>query len=116
MNRRTLVGVFVSAVMIGGLVLSPVHARAGEDIEKKIATAKTAADHEAIAAHFDKEAKAAEAKAKYHTEMGAAYKKMGGAVITKNHADQHCSAIAASYEAIAKENAALAEAHRAQAK
>jgi len=116
MSTRIRVGAFVSLLAIGALAFSPVVVLAGEKIEKKIAAAKTAADHEAIAAHYEKEAKTAEAKAKYHAEMGAAYKKTGGALIEKQHADQHCDAIKAAYEAIAKENAALAEGHRAQAK
>ena len=116
MNRRMMIGAFACALAISGLVLTPTVGRAGDDIEQKIAAAKTAADHEAIAAHFDKEAKAADAKAKYHAEMGAAYRKVGGALIEKQHADQHCDALKAAYESIAKQNAALAEGHRAQAK
>jgi hypothetical protein len=118
MNRRALIGVFAAAFLAAGLVSSPVGVRAGEkvDIEKKIAEAKTPADHEAIAAYFDKEAKHARAAAKYHSEMGESYKKMGGALIEKQHADKHCDAITAGYEAIAKENEDLAAAHRAMAK
>jgi hypothetical protein len=104
MNRRMLIGVLASTFAFGGLVFAPLQARAGDDVNiaKKIAEAKTAADHEAISAHFDAEAKAAKAKAQYHTEMGSSYKKMDGALIEKQHMDRHCDAITASFEAIAR--------------
>jgi hypothetical protein len=44
------------------------------DLDKPIATEKTPADHQAIAAYFDKEAAEAEAKADNHAKMEDAYK------------------------------------------
>ena len=118
MNKKAVSLVFAVFFVAGVIILAPLHARAGGkfDVEKKIAAAKTAADHEAIAAYFDKQAAAAKAKASMHEEMGASYKKVGGSLIEKLHLDDHCDKIKASYEAIAKENSALAEAHRAMAK
>jgi hypothetical protein len=48
--------------------------------------------------------------------MGADYKKLGGAVVEKQHIDTHCDALVKFYKNIAKENEALANAHKAMAK
>jgi hypothetical protein len=43
-------------------------------------------------------------------------KKVGGALIEKQHIDMHCDRLANLYERIAKEDEALAKAHKAMAK
>ena len=48
--------------------------------------------------------------------LGAAYKKVGGAVVEKLQLDQHCEKLAKSFRKAAKEAKALAEAHRQMAK
>jgi hypothetical protein len=118
MKRRFLIASLAVAALTSVLVIADHPARAGSDtsIDSKIAAAKTPGDHEAIAAYYDKQAARAQAKADQHHKMAAAYKKLGGAVIEKMHVDQHCDALAASYEGIVKESKALAEAHRAMAK
>jgi hypothetical protein len=109
---------FVGVGLAALLALAIVHASAAEDrsMEKQIAAAKTAADHEVIAALYDKEAKEAQAKADDHDKMSAAYKKVGGAVIEKLQLDQHCDKLAKNFRKAAKEAKALAEAHRQMAK
>ncbi|MBI2963414.1 MAG: hypothetical protein HYY35_06645 [Deltaproteobacteria bacterium] len=110
--------------LLGGVLLSLALAaplltsQAGEhrEVEEMIAEAKTAADHEAIAAHFDGQAKEARAAAEYHRKMIASYKKMGGPAIEKWHLDQHCEWIAKGYERAARESDRLAVAHREMAK
>jgi hypothetical protein len=82
------------------------------DLDKAIATAKTPTDHEAIAAYFDKEAAEAQAKADNHAKMEEAYKKLGAALVEKQHLDEHCDKLSAGYAQAAKENRALAKAHR----
>jgi hypothetical protein len=79
----------------------------------KIAIAKTAADHEAIAAQYGQEAATAKEEAARHDRMGASYT---GALKDKVHLDEHCRVIANRYREQAKDLDALAEAHRAQAK
>lgn len=118
MRKEALVAAFGGSFLAMMLALAPFQARAGSEmsIDEQIATAKTAADHEAIAAYFDKQAAAAKAEAKAHSTMAEAYKKVGGAAIGKLHLDQHCDKIEASYEAVARENEDLAKAHRAMAK
>jgi len=86
------------------------------DIEKMIASAKTPADHEAIAAYYDKQAAEARAKAEEHRRMGEDYKRGGGALAEKTHFHEHCEALTRSYNQAAKDYEALAAAHRDMAK
>src|SRR5207244_4128353 len=53
-----------------------------------ITAAKTPAEHEKLAAHYEQEAKAARAKAEEHRKMADAYRKAGGPLIEKLHFDQ----------------------------
>jgi hypothetical protein len=81
-----------------------------------ITAAKTPAEHEKLAAHYEREAKAARAKADEHRKMADAYRKAGGPLIEKLHFDQHCDALVKSYTATADEFEALAKAEREAAK
>ncbi len=81
-----------------------------------ITSAKTSADHEKLAAHYEQEAKAARAKAEEHKKMADAYRKAGGPLIEKLHFDQHCDALVRSYTATADEFEALAKAEHEAAK
>ena len=81
-----------------------------------ITAAKTPAEHEKLAAHYEQEAKAARAKAEEHRKMADAYRKAGGPLIEKLHFDQHCDALVKSYTATADEFEALAKAEREAAK
>jgi hypothetical protein len=81
-----------------------------------ITAAKTPAEHEKLAAHYEREAKAARAKADEHKKMADAYRKAGGPLIEKLHFDQHCDALVKSYTAMADEFDALAKAEREAAK
>lgn len=106
------------ALVFAALSLAAARSFAAEDfdVDKAIATAKTAADHEAIAAYFDKEAAEAQAKVESHSKMGEDYKKLGGAAIEKLHIEQHCERLTKSYARAADEAKALAAAHREMAK
>jgi hypothetical protein len=86
-----------------------------------IAKAKSPADHEAIAAYYDKEATEAEAKAEQHKKMADSYTKLrpDHPASLEGHLKPlpgHCRAEAKYYEGIATENRALAAAHRKMAK
>jgi hypothetical protein len=93
----------------------------GQDINDMIANAKSPADHEAIAAYYDKAATAAEASAEQHKKMAETYAKL----LRPDHPSSveghlkplpaHCKAEAKYYEGIATENRALAAAHRKMA-
>jgi hypothetical protein len=106
------------ALVLAALSLAATRSFAAEDfdVDKAIATAKTPADHEVIAAYYDKEAAEAQAKADSHSKMGEDYKKAGSALVAKLHIEQHCERLAKSYATAADEAKALAAAHRAMAK
>jgi ribulose kinase len=116
-TARLLVGVPLLAlgiaVAVPGMRAVPAH---GADIEEMISSAKTPADHEAIASYYEGQAKEARQKAEEHRKMGEAYKKGGGALAAKTHFHEHCEALTRSYNAEAKEYEALAASHRDMAK
>jgi hypothetical protein len=114
--NRGMVSLGVGLVaLLGVLSLPTVRARAAEntDIEKMIESAKTPADHQAIADYYQRMADAAKAKAAEHTKMAQDYKT--GAFGSKTHFHEHCETLARLYQSEAKEYAALAEAHRQMA-
>jgi len=89
---------------------------AAADIAEMIGSAKTPADHEAIAAYYDGQAKEARQKAEEHRKMGEAYKKGGGALAGKTHFYEHCEVLTRNYTSDANQYEALAAAHRQKAK
>jgi len=92
-------------------------ATADDDMPMMIEKAKTAADHERIAAMYDKQAAEAKKQAELHRKMEKSYSV--GPVAGKGTATplpQHCAALAKHYEAAAQEYAELAAAHREMAK
>lgn len=92
---------------------------AGAELDEMISSAQSAADHEAIAAHYDREAAEARTRAEEHRKMAAAYKsvsKKGGAVVVKRAPAEHCQKLAKRSEADAAAYEALAGAHREAAK
>jgi hypothetical protein len=109
----------LAAIVIAAMALPTMQAAAADcsGIDAKITAAKTAADHDAIAACYDDMAKEAQAKVAEHKKMAQAYGMGGvGHQATKTHFHQHCEALIRSYEAEAKEYTALAAAHRDLAK
>lgn len=100
---------------IGG-ILPSAHAA---EIDQMISTAKTASDHEAIAAYYDKAAEQAKVRAAAHERMrnkyaespslqsaGPGYARVGA---------KDCDVIQRSYLNIADEDAGLAKMHREMA-
>lgn len=107
------------------LVLAGVtagHALDAADLPKAIEGAKTSADHEAIAAYFDAQAKQARETAASHEQMGAVYKKRppvspkGGSHAFHDSMGDHCDALVSKYEQAAEDYEEMAAAHRAEAK
>ena len=112
-------GLIMAAFLAAALALPTTQARAADcdGLDAKIGAAKTATDHEAIAACYDSMAKDAQAKVAEHEKMAKAYNMSGvGNQATKTHFHQHCEALIRSYEAEAKEYDAMAKAHRDMAK
>jgi hypothetical protein len=109
----------VLASLLAAMVALPAfQARAADcsDLEAKIAAAKTAADHEAIAACYDEMAKDAQAKADEHKQMGASYRKAGGPAAGKMNLAQHCDSFVKTFTNEAKMYEQMAAAHRQMAK
>ena len=107
--------IVLAIVALGFLPLRSARAEnAMEHMEQMITAAKTPADHEALAAFYEKEAQAARQKQAQHQQMGEEYAKIP-VLKTKTGAVAHCQAIAKKYEEIAKENEALAQMHKEMA-
>lgn len=107
-------------LLAGGMSLPATYARAAEnvDILQKVQSAKTPADHEAIAEYYDQQAAAAKKKAAEHEVMAKTYTG-GGTSIGKGYPvamPQHCQALAKSYNDEAAHYTAMAQTHRDLAK
>jgi hypothetical protein len=85
------------------------------NIEKAVAGAKSPADHEAIAAYYDREGAAAHAKAEEHRKMALTYRHLSisGRV---QFPESRCRQLVQYYENVATEDAARAAAHRQMAR
>jgi len=101
-----LVGVFGLAVLAGLEGCSTQH----PDIARMVMDAKTPADHEAIAAYYEKEAAANEAEASSHRQLAATYREFHNTY--KNNMAPHCEIAADYYSRIAAQDSALAQEHR----
>lgn len=114
MNRLvTMLSAGVAAVMLSG---SAWAAGAATVTPAQIEAAKTTADHEAIAAAYDKEAAAADAKAAAHESMAKTYQAGGSPKGSHTAMAGHCEKLVKQYRAVAEENRQLAAAHRQMAK
>jgi hypothetical protein len=106
---------WMMVLMLGVGLLVPAYRAVGAeevDIDKMIATAKTAADHQAIADYYKQQAAEARSKADMHKKMAQQYSMSGiGNQATKTHFHQHCEALVRSYQTQANEYDALAKAH-----
>jgi hypothetical protein len=103
-------------VVIGAFgYLSIGSAQEGKSIEQLISEAKTPADHEAIAAYYEKQAQAAHEQHAEHQKASKSYATIP-VLKTKTGAVAHCNTIAKKYQDIAKEYEALAKLHKDMAK
>ena len=115
MNLRALALSVAALTTIILLAVPTLRAVAAEEmsIDKMIATAKTASDHEAIANYYKQQAAEARSKADMHKKMAEQYSMSGiGNQATKTHFHQHCEALIRSYQTEANEYDALAKAHQ----
>ena len=121
--RRITVGVTLAMLaLVAVLYVSTqrVGAQPAEkfDLEKAITGAKTSADHEAIAAYYDREAATAKDKAAEHRSLAEKYRTLS--VTPRGQGFQpmanHCQQLAQIYESAAADNTALAAGHRQMAK
>jgi hypothetical protein len=114
-KRLSVEGILLALCVFGYVSIGSTEE--GKPIEQMISEAKTPADHEAIAAYYEKEAQAAHEKHAQHQEMGEAYAKQAKAGPRKRTGSvAHCTAIAGQFEQIAKEYEALAQMHEKMTK
>jgi hypothetical protein len=103
-----------------GMLAAPVawaSATEQDDTAAKVQSAKTATDHEALAAHYEKLAADARKEAATHTQMAKTYGTgSSGGKGSWVAMPQHCTNIAKNLEATAKEYDAMAAAHHEAAK
>jgi hypothetical protein len=114
-ERLTAKKRFTAAIAVGAmlgivaLVFLPLGiAGEGENIAQKVRDAKTPADHQAIAAVFEKEAQAAQQAAKQHSQLKDAYAKKPDMQMMVSH----CDTLVKHYQEIAKDLGAMAEMHK----
>src|SRR5262245_21436691 len=119
MMRKTMVALVVMAAALC-LPAGSTSAQPVKTMDAMITGAKTAADHEALAAQYDKDAADAKAKAAEHLKMGAAYKGQpavtGGKAAGVSAMPEHCERLAKSFEEQAQMYTDMATAERALAK
>ena len=116
MKTWKALSIAVAILAITGVTYIPFgSAEEGKSIDQMIAEAKTPADHEAIAAYYEKQAQAAHQEHTEHQKMSDSYATIP-VLKTKTGAVAHCNSIAKKYEDIAKENEALAKLHKGMAK
>jgi Tfp pilus assembly protein PilX len=98
--------VMVTVLGVVGLVCLPLAgAGEGKSIAQKVRDAKTAADQQAIAAFFAKEAQAAQQRAKQHSELKDAY----AAKPNMQTMVSRCDVLVKHYQEIAEELETMAK-------
>jgi hypothetical protein len=100
------------SVLISGMSF---RASVDDDLGAKISAAKTAADHELIAAEFEKEARAFEAQAVRHANLARYYDVDAYPLNRKEQSKKHCDAMNVRLLESAHEGEALAAIHREMA-
>lgn len=80
------------------------------DILQMVADAKTPADHESVAAYYEREAADNEAQASSHPELAETYRRFHNS--PKVQMAPHCEQMADYYSKIAAEDSELAAEHR----
>ena len=115
MNTWKNYGVIATLLAVVALAYLPVSsAEEDKNIEQLITEAKTPADHEAIAATYEKLAQEAHQKHADHKKMEEWYKK--NPATNKAEFSFHCDRIGVNYDKIAKEYEGLAKLHKDMAK
>ena len=109
--KRTLTTLFALTFGATLLVLPASRGEAQPDLSAKIAAAKTASDHEAIAAEFEQEAKDLDAKAALHADMAKHYGMDQYAHTKKPGWKKHCEDLSASLKKAAEQAREMAKLH-----
>ncbi len=107
--RRPVNGGLIAGVVLVVTACTPVGKMAHE-IGPMIENARTKADHQALAAHYEQEAQALQDKAAAHETMAQTYQR-GAYGKTGTTLSGHCEFLARTYREAAKENLELAKEH-----
>jgi hypothetical protein len=113
LSRRIASMLLLSSVL-AGWASSPN--AASPDLLQRIETARTRGDHEALAAHYDKETAKARAIAADHRQMAKSYQGLVAAKRGEASMAAHCDAIVRNQDGVATAFEGLAAAHRQMAK
>src|SRR5262245_394436 len=120
MQGKWIVGL-LAGVALAGAFGTPIRPGTAEDqarLEEVVKNAKTPPDHLSVAARYDKLAADSQAQAASHRTMAETYKGSASpkGVVRSTAMVGHCTTLAKSFDAQAKEYKAMAEAHRQMAK
>ena len=119
MRRGTMLTAFAIAAAM--FIAAPPTWRAcaemaGSDMADMVKNAKTAADHEALAAQYDKAAADAKEHAAMHRQMAQSYKSNLGKGTGASAMPQHCANLSKSFEQEAAMYQKMAATEREEAK
>ena len=107
-----------AVLLLAGIALSGCAAIAtapSPALQQRIETARTRADHEALAKYYADQAAAARGKVAEHRQMATGYQGMVGGGRGGGSMPAHCNAIASSFEGIAAQFDGMAAGHRQMA-
>lgn len=104
----------IAAMLLSATLVSGAFAQvpATASLADRIVAAKSKADHEQLAAEFDKQVEADKAAAERHRKMAQAYTSAPWAKASGAGMVAHCKSLIADYEKAAKQNTAMAKMHR----
>lgn len=112
MNKmiKTLVPAAIALGMLASCAQPNLHPM---DMSAAVQSAKTRADHEALAAHYEQAAQEAVSKIDEHKKLLEQYKTRGYLYGKQAlNLQSHCEAIIRSYQQIANANSEMAKTHR----
>ena len=111
-RRMAAVLLLVGAALSGcaGFATAPSPA-----LQQQIETARTRADHQALAKYYEDEVAKARARVAEHRKMATSYQGMVSGGRGGGNMPAHCNAIASSYEGIAAQFEGMAASHRQMA-
>ncbi|HKF28413.1 MAG TPA: hypothetical protein VKB29_04250 [Candidatus Binataceae bacterium] len=119
--KRVTILFFVGAMLLVGAASVPTFravaqsaAVTDDNLSQSIANAKTAADHEAIAAYYDQEAADAKKKADLHRNVADTYQKLN--IAKPVGMVNMCKGLVKYWDKVADQAKDLAKAHREMAK
>ena len=107
--KSWLAGVLMAGVALLSMSACTPIGKMTHDMDAMIRNARTKADHEVLATHYEQEAKALQDKAAEHRKMAQAYASSGWP--RTRGLTEHCDVLARGYQDAAKENLALAKEH-----